>query len=287
MTETALAVRPPHLPFMSGAPDFVVGLRPIPQSAWISPDPEAASLSSKRALLSTRRAEVYAAASDGGAYNLELEVEHMVASERPDSAPLDDASPLVRAASLTSDDLVVMARADTSWRAVSLVLCSPTFFSAADAIGKDTIGVHAPVPDRLGPGGAQALGARIARVFEGLRPEHVLERFNWTVQAGPERFTPDGAPLRARAAATPEEDALDVVRLRVERQTIRRVPNADAVLFTIRISLDPLRTVFQSEGARDAFAVAWRDAPEHVRAYKKWAPYERLVAAALKDSGAN
>jgi hypothetical protein len=270
--------RPPYAPFLSGAPEFLVGLKPIEPARWIAPDIEAQCVDEKRALIAARRAEVYRAVA--GAKGAEVEVEELVRGVVGGAAPHDD-SALVRASQLVSDDLVVMQREGSEWRAASAVLCSPTFFSAEHAVGKTLLELHGPVPDRLGPGGVQGMSARIARVFAGLQPDMVLERFNWTVQAGPDRFTPDGAPLRARAAAAETSEALDLLHLRVERQTIRALPKSGAVLFTIRISLDPLRAVFAEPGARDGFAAAWEHARPHVRAYKKWDAYERLVRAAL------
>jgi hypothetical protein len=83
------------------------------------------------------------------------------------------------------------------------------------------------------------------------------------------------------AVSCPVDDALDRMHLRVERQTIRRLPKAGAVLFTIRVSLDPLRAVFSQTGAREAFARAWTEAPQALRFYKGWPSYERLVRASL------
>jgi dimethylamine monooxygenase subunit A len=124
-------------------------------------------------------------------------------------------------------------------------------------------------------------------VFGALQPDTVLERFNWTVQAGPERYTPSGAALRARAAAAHVDDAAGLLHLRVERQTIRKLPQTGAVLFTIRISIDPLAHALAAPGAAGAFAKAWFGTPEHVRGYKKWAVLQHLVARLLSDLGQN
>lgn len=269
--------RPPFLPFLEGPPEFRVGLTPIPAGAWLAPDLETDWLTGKGVLLSARRDEVFRAAP--GSEAAQGEVERLICAALSVTLSSDDAPALVRAARLVSDDLIIMApNADGAWSAQAVCLCAPTFFSAADSIGKSLDGLHGPVPDRLGPNETQALGSRIARMFDGLRDGLVLERFNWTVQASNARFTPDGAPLRRLAETTRAEDAASVLHLRVERQTIRRLPETGAVLFTIRIALDPLKAVFAVEGAREAFLHAWRHAPAHVRAYKKWAVYERLVA---------
>lgn len=272
--------RPPYAPFLSGAPDFVVGLRPIDAATWLQPDIEAARLQDKCALIAARRDEVFRALA--GSLPAQREAARLVGAACAMAPAPDDPAPLLSAAHWVSDDLIVMAPDPEGFRASALVLCAPTFFSAEDAIGKTLFGLHAPVPDRLGPDQSQGLGGRIGRVFQMLRAGAVLERFNWTVQAGGEAYTPNGAPLRARAEAAEEREALDLLHLRVERQTIRALPESGAVLFTIRVSLDPLRAVFAQDGWREAFAAAWAGAPAHVRAYKKWAAYERPVAAALR-----
>ena len=66
--------------------------------------------------------------------------------------------------------------------------------------------------------------SRIHRMFDAIQPGQVLERFNWTVQPGTARVTPSQAPFKARAAELPEAGALDALWLRVERQTISKLP---------------------------------------------------------------
>jgi dimethylamine monooxygenase subunit A len=266
---------PPHLPFLTGPPDFTVGLRPIDPQDWLLPDWEADCLPEKRALIAQQREAVFRCTQ--GAQPLCTEAADSVGAHLHIAAGGD----LVAAAVAVSDDLVVMAPApDGGYRAVAAVLCAPTYFSAQEAIGKDLFGLHAPVPDRLADG-APGLGRRIGRVFSGLQPNQVLERFNWTLQPGPARYTPSSGPLMAIADTADAADALALLHLRVERQTIRKLPQTGAVLFTIRISLDPLSAVFAVDGAKAALVSAWANAPAYVRSYKRWPRMERLMRAAV------
>jgi len=263
---------PPYLPFRDGPPDFVVGLKPIPLDAWLEPDVEGASLPAKRELLATRLDEVYRAGPDAAASEAAV-------------ARLIGAATYLHAAARVSDDLVIMTPRAGAWIAASVCLCSPTFFSADDAFGKPLDALHEPVPDRLGPEGTAALGARIGRVFTGLAPDTVLERFNWTVQAGPERFTPRGQALRERATRATPDDAAALMHLRVERQTIRKLTTGD-VLFTIRVSIDPLAPMLMAAGGdARAFSAAWASASADARGYKGWAVYDRLVASLCREIG--
>lgn len=260
--------RPPFLPFLAGPPDFVVGLKPIPPEAWLYPDTEAHVLLEKQALLETQLAAVFAAIPGSEAAQAEL-------------AHLVGAADFLSAAAMVSDDFCVMERRGAHWVLSAATMCAPTFWSLAENIGTPLAHLHGPVPDRLGPAGAQGLSHRIARMFDAVAPGVIMERFNWTVQFGPERFTPSQAPLIARADASHVSQAAELLHLRVERQTIQKLPETGAVVFTIRICLDPLVAAFAVEGARDAFAQAWRGAADHVRLYKKWPPLERHVAALL------
>jgi hypothetical protein len=273
------ARRPPFLPFLKGAPDFVVGLKPIPAEAQFQPECDEA-LAEKRSLIQARRGEVYRALP-GAQEGERLALARVARAQGEGALGPAGLGDLARAAWAVLDDLVVMSRAEGGWCAEAAVLCAPTFFSAAEAIGKSLDGLHAPVPDRLGPDGSPALGGRIARVFDALQEDVVLERFNWTVQAGPERFTPASAPLKAAARAAAPQSAATLLYLRVERQTIVPLQAGERILFTIRVELDPLTAVLADSAVRAAFAAAWTRAPAHVRAYKGWDAYDHLVSALL------
>lgn len=253
--------RPPHAPYRSGAPTFVPALRPIDPAHWLAPDTEAHVLGWKRAILADphrvfRQSEAGKDAAQEAAWLVGDALE----------TPCPD---LLSASALVSDDLVVMSPVKGNWLCTALTLTAPTFFPIDDAFGRDLTALHGPVPD-----GAR-LARRIGRVFDGLRPDLVLERFNWTLQCGSDRHTPDGAPLRARAASVPPQDAEAALHLRVERQTIRRLPQTGAVLFTIRVCLDPLSAVAPAD--RPRLAAAWRTLQGEGRSYKRWDAMERRV----------
>lgn len=250
--------------FLAGPPAFRVGLRPIPQEAWLHPDWEAGALPEKRALLAERLAEVSAA----------LPGAEQAAGE---AAQLVGASTLTEAAALVSDDLVVLEKRADEWLVTALVLCAPTFFSAAEAIGRPIDALHAPVPT-ADPG----FSGRIARIFDSLRPELILERHNWTVQPSETRFTPAAAPVFAVARSLAPHVLAQVLHLRTERQTIRRLPQSGAVLFTIRVSLEPLAPLLQQSSVRAAFAAAWNGAAAEVRLYKRWPLLDAAVATLLR-----
>jgi len=184
---------------------------------------------------------------------------------------------LIGASRLVSDDLIIMDKRDGVWTLVAATLCAPTFFNAQYAIGKSLSLLHDPIPS-----GDFDLSGRIARVFDNFAPDMVLERFNWTVQWCDERYTPNGAKLREAAQNAQLNEAPNMLYERVERQTIRKLPKTGAVVFTIRIRLSKLSDLLQNKDEYIAFENAWKNAPQNVREYKKWATLERHVTHLLE-----
>ncbi len=265
---------PPYLPFLDGPASLAPGLKPIPPEALIAPDTEAeAWLPEKQRIMAVQREDVFFSNLPDAAL---AEAASHVTGHLPPSEE-DWPTSLEGAAARVSDDLCLLQRgADGLWRLEAASLVAPTFWQLGEKAGQPLGGLHDPVP-----GANPGLVSRIARMFDALRPGQVLERFNWTVQAGPDRFTPSAAPLKALAAATPDAGALDVLHLRVERQTISKLPASCLLLFTIRIAVDPLRAALSTPGRVKAFQAAWEGTDPRLAAYKGWPDYERLVRAAL------
>ncbi len=264
--------RPAYLPFLDGAPDFLPRLKPIAPEDWLAPGLDGdAWLLEKHQIMVAKRDEVMGGDLNGRAANELLDLVQAVVAR-----PLDNgwASALEQAASLVSDDFCILeAVRPGDWRLVAGVLCAPTYWTLPERIGLDLGGLHGPVP-----GGDPALAGRIGRVFTGLQPGAVLERFNWTVQASGERY----APQRPDAAGKSVSD----LHLRVERQTIRKLAQTGAAVFTIRICMDPLAAMLRDPVVREAFEDAWLGAGKPVRQYKDWDMLEALVAEACRGAQA-
>ena len=98
--------------------------------------------------------------------------------------------------------------------------------------------------------------------FDRLRPglDHGVWRLNWNLLDDPVLFQ----PVRKGGPDAPTEvtdaDAGDTIWFRVERQTLVRLPVSGAVVFGIRVHVDPLGALgIRSRGPRPARAVA----PDH------------------------
>ena len=152
----------------------------------------------------------------------------------------DIAPPLVAASLLVQEDLILMRRGDDGWRLAAGSLCFPSSWTLTEKFGRPLHEIHAPVP-------CFGAGTRnhelIARMFDRLH-QPVL-RWNWSIQAGGALYHPlSNAGREERAATRPsrfgDADVNAAAFIRVERQTLRKLPGSGDVLFTIRIYLDPL-----------------------------------------------
>lgn len=259
---------PPYLPFLKGPPDFSPNLKPIAPEHWLLPDTEADIwLDDKRKLMVNKRSIVVGGDIDGAPAQ---ELLDMVQAHVPTLLDNGWPSALESAASLVSDDLCLLEEGRAGdWRLTAGVLCAPTFWSLQERIGLDLGGLHGPVP-----GGDPELSGRIGRVFTRLEPGIVLERLNWTVQAGSAHHTPHRPKVTGQT--------VDDLCLRVERQTVRKLPETGAVLFTIRICIDPLLPILRDVSQREAFEDAWLGAAKRVRGYKYWHELENLVSEACR-----
>jgi hypothetical protein len=139
-------------------------------------------------------------------------------------------------------------------------VCFPSRWKLGDKIGRDPAAIHTPVP------GYQAALARPTATFlERISPAKPVWRLNWTIHDSDHLYCP--GPVPGRTDLTPE-NVLDVCFLRVERQTLRRLPESQAVVFTIRTYLTPLRDVLADSRRAGLLAATLRGLPEETAVYK-------------------
>ena len=119
----------------------------------------------------------------------------------------------------------------------------------------------------------------IERIFANLRADRPVERFNWFLLRNPALFLPE---LEYTKGGLFDADGTPQIWLRVERQTLRRLPVSGDILFTIRICVDPFERL-QSHGDAASLAASMRkqigDLDPDERAYKGLTfDYDAVVA---------
>ena len=290
-----LGAPPLYLPFADGPFRMAMGLVAQPASALTEIDSHyPAQMALRRQLLAERPAEVFAALPGSAPARAEvlavlaahLATDHpgwfaregdrlanRLTGENWDLArpPCD---PLELAGRLVQEDLCVLEPSADGPRLIAAVLCFPSRWRLADKIGRPMLAIHAPVPLY-----AEKLAGKVDRFMALLGPSRLVERVNWSIHDDPTLFQPAG---HGRTEADPAITAANAgarLTLRVERQTLSRLPESGAILFTIRTHQRGVDEIAALPGVAARLAGAIRALPPEMERYKSVQPFR----AALLD----
>ncbi|MCB9992406.1 MAG: DUF3445 domain-containing protein [Hyphomicrobiaceae bacterium] len=191
------------------------------------------------------------------------------------SVDLDREPALWHAALLVPDDLLLLRKDEAGWRLIAGALAFPSSWRLRDKIGMPIGQVHAPVPE-FGTGTRN--DSLINRMFDNMRPETRMLRYNWSVYGVPDLYHPEPDETEALRLGDDAEAAF----LRVERQTLRLLPQTGTILFTVKVIVDPLARLAADPGRFQVcqrLAEQLRGLDEAQLAYKGLTSHrDRLVA---------
>jgi hypothetical protein len=250
-------------PWHGGKAGYRMGLRPIDSSAWLPDRIDHAEHARKQRLLDDTASGVFAELADSrpgqqkilDAVNEALGNRHIASNDAP---------PLIIASLQVPDDLCLMQCFNDAYRLTAACVCSPSYWRLSEKIGRTLDGIHDPVPTLN-----DKLSVKMAQFFTRLPEGAIFERRNWLMHTNPALYHPHS---EAWHDVTPETVAQLVVRS--ERQTLRRL-DADAVMFTIRVTCHPLTEIVSyPEAARDLLtAIDSLDAAERAaKGHRFFAP---------------
>lgn len=241
-----------HTPYDGSKQPFTVGLEPIEPSEWLEPDSHlVAHLKRKAGLLDFSRDRVFRAEEGTEAAQAEVldlvlqdlrdhhETTHAVSANEVGikggpTIGLGRRAPLETASRLVQEDLVLMREGPEGYRLVAASLCFPSSWSLAEKFGKSMRVIHDNVPG-FNDG---RMGMVVGRLFENLKLGQLVARYNWSVYGDAELHHPEARQLETQVDR--EKGALAHLFIRVERQTLRRLPLSGDILFTIKIHHDPM-----------------------------------------------
>lgn len=243
---------PTHTPYDGSSTPFTIGLKPLDLAEWIEVDEHYSSyLEEKRRLYAERADQVFVeepATRDAQQEVLDLVEAHM--RDRHPDLPREGSgggdAPLRTASLQVQEDLILMRKGEDGWRLAAGSLCFPSSWTLTEKFGLPMHLIHQPVP---GFGAGTRNAELIDRMFDRLQGQAV-QRMNWSIQSGDRLHHPlSGLQREDRAAQRPSKfpqgDVEAHAFIRVERQTLRKLPGCGDILFTIRIYLDPLRVLMR------------------------------------------
>jgi hypothetical protein len=259
-----------------------LGVRPLELRDWIEFGPDADGpggwIDQKRRLFSEHHDTVFAVLEGiepEAAEVAEGLLDHLRHSwpDRFGDARLDpDLHPLEGAGRMVPEDLVLMVERDGRLVFGGGAVCFPNRWDLRSKLGLSMAQVHAPVAQL----NAQ-LEPAVDRFLDRLTPERPFWRLGWGIIDVADGYTPaDGT--RSPRPVTAHVDDLFV---RVERETLRRFPTTNCVLFTIRTYIAPLSSVCGDPESAAALGDAVAAMPSAVRGYKDLVGLGDEVAAYL------
>ena len=179
-----------------------------------------------------------------------------------------DLHPLDMAARLVPEDLLLLtpfadAVADNvtavKWRLVAAALCFPAHWVLAEKMGKPLAAIHDPVPHYN-----ERLAGPVEQFFNKMTVGPISARTNWSLQIGTELFTPHRSEKQAAAGDLDNNQLC----LRLENQTLRKLPQTGFVLFTIRTHIEPVSRWKHTPNAIDDLAKMLKDMSSESKSYK-------------------
>ncbi len=255
-------------------PRLRMGLRPVPPGCWLLADADRpAEIHEKRRLLGVERSEVLAVlpGSEPAAAEVLAAVRAETAEWAPAGEPSHGAHPIEVASLLLQEDLCLHQRIEGRWVLTAACVCFPTRWTLRDKIGRSLAGIHQPVP-----GYAEQLESPVDRYFDRMVPGPGVWRRNWSLVTEPDLYLP--VRYKSEPVTFGPDEVGDRVWFRTERQTLRRFPQHDSILFTIRVERAPLADVVDTpERARRLLAAIEGTAPALAR-YKS---LDRLAPSVL------
>lgn len=250
-----------------------LGLRPLDLADWFVVDEHhQVELDRKQQILRDHHAtafQVLDGVEPEATEVLDAVLDHLGLTEDaidPALHPLDAAGRLVQ------EDLVLLVERGDRLVCGGGSVCFPNRWDLASKIGRTMAEIHAPVA-----GLNDQLEGPVDGFLARLRPERPFWRLGWGILDTDDLYQPvDGTATPRPTDAGPADH-----HLRVERETLRRFPNTNCVLFTIRTFVCPIDAV-QDPSDRSHLADAVEALPHDVAAYKQLDHVGASIAAWLR-----
>jgi dimethylamine monooxygenase subunit A len=273
-----------HLSFEPGPYRMAMSLVTVPQSEWMELDARYRDeMAERRRLLSERHDDVFAVLPEADAAGGEV-LQRLVAylttrfpawfslegdtlvnrlTDEAWNLAAPPCHPLELAGRLVQEDLCIVQSDGDTPRFTAAVLCFPSRWRLHEKLGRPLVAVHGPVPFY-----ADRLAAPVNRFMAKVKPGHIASRLNWSVLDDPAMYQPTGKWRESANPAIAPDNAGDTLYLRVERQTLTRLPRTDAILFGIRVHSYRLAAAITKPSVAAQLAEAVRSLPERTMHYK-------------------
>ncbi len=176
------------------------------------------------------------------------------------------------------EDLLLLDGSSEDCPLMAGQLCFANRWSLEEKMGRSFLEIHAPVP-----GFGEQIGRSSHLLLERLKTDRPVWRYNWSLVLGGELdlSTKMVAAVQARMPAVTAANCGALCFFRTERQTLARLPQTGAVLFTVHTYRTPLATLACDAAWARRFLEVLDAASPALLAYKGVASVEGHLRAYL------
>lgn len=212
------------LPKARGGGALKMGLVKLSEAEWLQPNPDL-----------TARKQAFADYPEGVALTPEAE-----APGRELAAMLSVKGSLPEAAGSAHEDMCLLTQSkdDDQYRLIGAAVAWPTDWEPATKIGLPLRALHAPIA-----GYEEQLASPVDHFMAKLKPGVIYGRCNWFIAPTDAMRWVQGESAKEDFAHVTSDNAGETLFVRSERQTLRRLPETGAILFTIGVYVEPLGTL--------------------------------------------
>ncbi|KAL8680720.1 MAG: hypothetical protein Q9186_003119 [Xanthomendoza sp. 1 TL-2023] len=163
----------------------------------------------------------------------------------------------------------------------ALISCFPNSFMPPSKLGLSMKGIHGPVP-----GLQEKIGKGIHLTMKSMQGGSIIQRLGWSLQfQGPSLMRTGGNNFEPKPGEVvgdlSEPQDLSQCYLRIERQSLARLPETRAIAFCVRHYVYPLEDI-KKEGNGDELADEIQSMPQKLGYYKRRPFWQRDVDMFLR-----
>lgn len=182
------------------------------------------------------------------------------------------------------EDICILQRSKSDeFRLTAASLCAPSGWDLQSRIGQPLAILHHPVP-----GLNRDIGDQLDRLLVRMKPNHFYRRCNWSLKLHhsladfPLQATSQCQPAMLRHKNLPVIQDLSSIFMRVEQQSLWKLPDTGAVIFLILVMVEPLSSIFARTDCQAQLLDSLSRQGSEVRRYKN---IERIYRFLIKSTG--